>query len=171
MEAFEAVRTLRAVRGFADRPVPEAVLHRILEAGRLSASSMNRQPWQFIVVRERDTLRALGSRIKSGPYLAGTPLAIAVAIGRSSRFAVSDASRAIQSMLLTAWSDGVGSNWVGFGNMPRVKELLGLPEELDTLAVLAFGYPETPASGRKRRKPLREIAHRERYGVPLKGEG
>ena len=57
MDVFEAVRTLLAVRRFQDRPVPEDVLRRIVEAGRLTASSMNMQPWHFIVVQDRDTLR------------------------------------------------------------------------------------------------------------------
>lgn len=109
MEVSEAVRTLLAVRSYRDTPVPEETLHRILEAGRLSASAMNEQPWHFIVVGDRDTLRRLGELASTGPYIAGAPLAIAVAIDKGP-LAVSDASRAIQSMLLTAWADGVGSN-------------------------------------------------------------
>jgi nitroreductase len=72
---------------------------------------MNSQPWHFIVVRDRNALRRLGELVSSGPYVAQAPLAIVVAIDKT-RFAVSDASRAIQSMLLTAWAEGVGSNWV-----------------------------------------------------------
>jgi hypothetical protein len=63
------------------------------------------------------------------------------------RFAVSDASRAIQSMLLAAWADGVGSNWVGFGGLEQVKDLLGLPAGLEVLAILPFGYPARPVGG------------------------
>src|SRR4030095_4994510 len=99
MEVFDAVRTLLAVRGYQDKPIPEAVVRRIVEAGRLTGSGMNRQPWHFIVVRERETLRSLGAVASSGSYVAQAPLAIVVATDRS-RFAVSDASRAIQSMLL-----------------------------------------------------------------------
>jgi nitroreductase len=85
-----------------------------------------------------------------------------------SRFAVSDASRAIQSMLLTAWAEGVGSNWVGFGGLEPVKPLLDLPAGLDVLAILPFGYPARAVGrGVKDRKPLREVAHLERYGRPL----
>jgi hypothetical protein len=113
MDVFEAVRTLLAVRRYQDRPVPEAVLHRIVEAGRLTASAKNMQPWDFIVVQDRETLRQLGAVARTGPYVAQAPLAIVVAVDKTP-FAVSDASRAIQSMLLTAWADGVGSNWVGF---------------------------------------------------------
>jgi nitroreductase len=167
MDVFEAVRTVLAVRRYQDRPVPDAVLHRIVEAGRLTASSMNLQPWHFIVVQDRDMLGRFGALAKTGPYIAQAPLAIVVAIDNS-RFAVSDASRAIQSMLLTAWSEGIGSNWVGFGGLEEFKPLLAIPDELEILAVLPFGYPvDAVGRGKKERKPLGQVAHRERYGQPF----
>jgi nitroreductase len=167
MDVFEAVRTILAVRRYQDRPVPEDVIRRIVEAGHLTASSMNMQPWHFIVVQDRDTLRQLGALAPTGPYIAQAALAIVVAIDKT-RFAVSDASRAIQSILLTAWAEGVGSNWVGFGGLEDVKALLSIPAELDLLAILPFGYPVDPVGrGKKQRKPLAEVAHRERYGQPF----
>ncbi len=148
MEAFEAVRTVLAVRTYQDKPVPPEVVRRIIEAGRLTASSMNGQPWHFIVVQDRETLRRLGTLAQSGPYIAQAPLAVVVAIVKT-RFAVSDASRAIQSMVLTAWSEGIGSNWVGFQGLTEVKALLGIPDDLDVLAIIPFGYP-VKAGGRER---------------------
>src|SRR6516164_288779 len=114
MEVFEAVRTVLAVRAYQNKAVPRDIVRKIVEAGRLTASSMNGQPWHFIVVENPDMLRRLGALARTGPYIAQAALAIVVAIEKT-RFAVSDASRAIQSMVLTAWSDGVGSNWAGFG--------------------------------------------------------
>jgi nitroreductase len=164
MEVFEAIRTMQAVREYQDRLVPEDVLRRVLEAGRLTASGMNAQPWHFIVVQDPNTLRQLGALAKTGPYIAGAPVAIAVAVNRT-RLAVSDASRAIHAMLLTAWADGVGGNWVG---LDEAKRLLGIPEELDLLAILPLGYPATALGrGKKERKPIGEIASRERYGQPF----
>ena len=127
---------------------------------------MNGQPWHFIVVRDRDTLRRLGEMASSGPYVAQAPLAIVVAVDKT-RFAVSDASRAIQSMMLTAWAEGVGSNWVGFGGLDKVKALLDIPARLEVLAILPFGYPVRDLGrGKKQRKDLREGAHLERFGRP-----
>ena len=167
MDVFESVRTLLAVRSYRDTPVPDAVVRRIVEAGRLTGSGMNRQPWHFIVVRDGETLRRLGALASSGPYVAQAPLAIVVATDRT-RFAVSDASRAIQSMLLTAWAEGVGSNWVGFGGLDNAKALLDIPANLDVLAILSFGYPARAVGrGKKQRKPLGEVAHLERYGRPF----
>ena len=164
MDVFDAIRTILAVRRYQDRPVPDAVLRRILESGRLTASAKNAQPWHFIVVQDRETLRKLGGLARTGPYIAQAPLAIVVAVDKTS-FAVSDASRAIQSMILTAWSEGVGSNWVGFQGLTEVKSLLGIPDDLDVLAVLPFGYPaQAGGRGKKKRKSLAEVAHRGRFG-------
>ena len=168
MDAFEAVRTLLAVRSYQEKPVPDAVVRRIVEAGRLTGSGMNGQPWHFIVVRDREMLKKLGASASSGPYIAQAPLAVVVATDKKSRFGVSDASRAIQSMLITAWADGVGSNWVGFGGMEKARTLLDIPASLDVLAVLPFGYPaRAVGKGKKQRKALHEVAHNEKYGKPF----
>ena len=157
-----------AVREYEERPVPDATVRRIVEAGRLTASSMNRQPWHFVVVQDRAALREIAKLAGSGPYIAQAALAVVVAIEKASTFAVSDASRAVQSMMLAAWDDGVGSNWVGFAPMDGVREFLGIPDELDVLTVVPFGYPAVRAgAGKKRRKPLGEVAHRERFGEPF----
>ncbi|MBI4338032.1 MAG: nitroreductase family protein [Chloroflexi bacterium] len=168
MEVFEAVRTVLAVREYQNRPVPPATVRRIVEAARLTASSMNAQPWHFIVVQDRDTLRQLGALARTGPYVANAALAIVVAMEQS-QFAVSDASRAVQSMVLTAWAEGVGSNWVGFHNLDGVKPLLGVPDDMDVLAIVPFGYPaQTRTKGKKKRKSLAEVAHNERFGQPFR---
>ena len=128
---------------------------------------MNRQPWHFIVVQNRESLRQLGALAKTGPYIAQAALAVVVAIERTP-FSVSDGSRAIQSMMLTAWAEGVGSNWVGFMVITEVKPVLGIPDELDVLAIIPFGYPvKAVGKGRKNRKALSEVAHRERFGQPV----
>lgn len=167
METFEAVRTVLAVRAYQDKPVPPEVIRRIVEAGHLTASSMNGQPWHFVVVEKPETLRQLGALARTGPYVAQAPLAIVVAL-ENTRFAVSDASRAIQSMVLTAWSEGIGSNWVGFLGQPEVNALLGIPAQIEVLAILPFGYPaQAHGQGKKQRKPLSEVAHRDHFGQPF----
>ena len=167
MEVFDAVRTVLAVRRYQEKAVPATIVRRIVEAGRLTGSSLNRQPWHFIVVENSQTLRRLGALAQSGPYIAQAPLAVVVAIDKT-RFAVSDASRAIQSMILTAWSEGIGSNWVGFQGLTDIKPLLGIPETLDVLAIIPFGYPaQAVGQGKKQRKPLSQVASRERVGQPF----
>jgi nitroreductase len=168
MEVFEAVRTALAIRSYKETPIPSDTVRRIVEAGRLSGSAMNGQPWHFIVVDEGNMLRELGSVARTGPYVSQAPLAIVVAI-QNTKFAVADASRAIQSMILTAWSEGIGSNWVGFMGLDDVKPILGIPDNLDVLAIIPFGYPPgATRKGNKNRKPLSEVAHHGRFGQPFK---
>jgi nitroreductase len=165
---FEAVRTLLAVREYRDEEVPEEVLLRCVEAAHLTASAMNLQPWHFVLVRRGETLRELGGLVTTGPYIAGAAAAVVVAVEKASRLAVSDASRAVQSMMLTAWADGVGSNWAGFGGLEGVAAAVGIPDTYEVLCVVPLGYPKRAiGKGRKNRKPLAEIASSERFGTPL----
>src|SRR5260370_5051540 len=117
METFDAIRTVLAVRHFKDAQIPEPIVRQIVEAGNLTASGGNRQPWHFIVVRDKETLRRLGQLAPTGPYIAQAPLAIVVAMDRGS-LADSDGSRAIQDMILATWAQGVVSNWVCFNSLP-----------------------------------------------------
>ena len=167
MDVFDAVRTLLAVREYKHDPVPPDIIRRIVEAGRLTGSSRNGQPWHFIVVEDRARLSELGALLRSGPYAAQAAFAIALVL-EDSPYGVSDASRAAQSMCLVAWDAGVGSNWIGFNNIDAIKPLLGIPDEFGVLGVLSFGYPvKRLGKGKKKRKPLEEVAHRERFGAPF----
>lgn len=176
MEVIDTIRTVLAVRHYQETPVPQDAIRRILEAGQMTGSAKNLQPWHFIVVENRSTLRQLGTLIPTGTYVAQAPLAIIVA-AEQSLFALSDASRAIQSMIIAAWSEGIGSNWAGFPtpgilDLTPTKQVLGIPERLDVVGVISFGYPlAVQARGKKRRKSLSEVAHRERFGQPYVNEG
>ena len=110
METYDAVKTVLAVREFQSITLPEESVQRIVESARLTGSSMNAQPWHFIVVQRKDLLKKLGDLVSSGPYIADAAMAVIVATEKTSVYGVSDASRAIQSMILTALSEGIGSN-------------------------------------------------------------
>jgi nitroreductase len=165
-DVYDAVRTVLAVREYQDREIGDDLLRQIVDAGRLTASARNLQPWHFVVVRERDGLRKLGSLVRTGGYTANAAAAIIVACEKN-QYAMSDASRAIQSMILVAWAEGVGSNWTGFGGIEGVRKEFGIPDDLDVLAVMPLGYPKRRIIGRKRRKPLAEVASAEAFGSPL----
>jgi nitroreductase len=166
MDVYEAVRTLLAVRDYQGRPVPADVVRRIVEAGRLSASAQNRQPWHFVVVQDKATITKIGKAARSGPYIAGAPLVIAVAID-DGQWSESDATRALHSMMLTAWGEGVGSNFVASG-LEEAAKMLGVPDSMHLMALLPFGYPADDRSGKKKqRKPLAEVASKEQFGTPF----
>src|SRR5262249_38785173 len=112
MDVFDATQTVLAVRSYQDKPVPPDTVRRIVEAGRLSGSCSNQQPWHLRVVADGETLRKLAAAVRTGPYVAQAAFAVVVTIDKPP-LAVSDGSRAIQSRMLTAWEQGVGSNWTG----------------------------------------------------------
>lgn len=169
MDVFDSVRTVLAVRQYQDKPVPPEVLRHIVEAAHLTASSMNLQPWHFVVVEDRDLLKKMGEMSKTGPYIAQAPVAVVVAVEHDSVYGVSDGSRAIQSMVLTAWEYGVGSNWTGFMSQNDIRPLLGIPLTMDILAIIPFGYPVNDiGKGKKKRKPLGEVVSLNHFGNPFK---
>ena len=166
MDVHECIRKRREIREFRPDPLPEASVRKILEAGRLAPSQRNRQPWHFIVVREPEMLKRIGALASTGPFIAEAPMAVAVALS-GSKMPQGDASRAVQQMVLAAWAEGIGSCWVGGLDREAIKQLLGIPTEMELITVLPFGYPKEPrAKGKKDRKPLSQVAHRERFGTP-----
>ena len=166
MDVYQCIRQRVAIKGFTPEPVPEPVIKKILRAGRWAPSQRNRQPWHFIVVQDRETITKLASLTSSGGYIAEAPLAIAIVI-ENARMPQFDAGRLIENMLLVAWGEGVGTSFVGGFDQTAVKDLLRIPQEMDFITAMPYGYPtdEAKASG-KRRKPLSETAHRERFGEP-----
>jgi nitroreductase len=166
METLEAIRTLLAVKSYKHDPVSDSAVRTILEAGRLSGSAHNNQPWHFVVVRDPNTRSELGARIPPSRYISDAPVAIGVFIADNDGWGEMDGARAIQSMLLAAWDLGLGSTWTSsprFGEI--VNPLLGVPEEFKFIGFVTIGLPDQPSGkGIKRRKPLSEIAHIERFG-------
>ena len=169
MEVYECVRARRTVRSYRPDPVPGAVVDKLLRAGRWAPSSRNSQPWHFIVVRNKETLRELGAIAASGRFVADAPMAIAIAMDNAERPDL-DAGRALQQMELVAWEEGLGTCFVGLRDEDqnrRVRALLGVPDRMELVTLLPFGYRENAGKGQgKRRKPLSEIAHGERFGDP-----
>ena len=169
MDVAKAVKTMLAVRSYQDKPIDDETVRRIVEAGRLTGSSRNRQQWDFVVVRDRETIRKLGALATTGSYIAGAALAIAVVVPDGPGGYL-DGARATQDMMLVAWGEGIGSNWVSNMNTPAVKALLHIPDDKLVLTVVPFGYPaEKVGAGKKNRKPLGEVAHAERFGEPYTG--
>jgi len=136
----------------------------------MTGSASNQQLWHFIVIDNPGEMKQLTELVKTGPYIAQAPVAIVVVIERAP-LAESDGSRAIQSMLLTAWAEGIGSNWVGYIGMPGLNQLLNVPDKMDILAVLPLGYPvKSLGQGKKKRKAFSEIASHGKYGSPFRSE-
>lgn len=154
------------MREYADRDLPDDVVRRILEAGRLAGSAQNRQPWRFVAVRDRGLLQRAAETVYASDNLSGARLAVAIVVDDSPGF---DAGRAAQNMMLAAWNEGVASCPNGIRDAAGAAEALGL-EEGELAIVLSLGYPARPRDAEARRaeewskaakrKSLRELVTR-----------
>jgi nitroreductase len=161
VDAFLAIASKRDERRYADRPVPDDVVRRILDAGRVAGSSGNKQARRFIVVQSRSAVDALAEAVYEPRNLLGATLVIAV-VGRSGF----DVGRASQNMMLAAWNDGVASCPNGIRDSDRAAAVLGEAPA----TVLSMGYPGRPRDAERRsaeewstranRRPLDEVATR-----------
>ena len=143
MDAYLAIASRREVRGYSGRPVPEEVQRRILDAGRVSGSSQNRQGWRFVWVTDRGLLERLAELVYVPSNVRGCAFAVAIAVSGKGPTSF-DAGRAAQNMLLAAWNEGVGSSPNGMPDRAAVGELLGLSGGEEPAIVLTFGYPARP---------------------------
>lgn len=167
MDVFDCIVSRPAIRNFRRDPIPADVVRKILHAGRQAHSQRNRQPWRFVVVQNREILGQIGTLASTGPYIAKAPLAIALVI-EGAKNPYIDATRAAECLMLAAWGEGIGSCWVGGLDRPKIKTLLGIPEEAELVTVIPFGYPTDEEKAQKKvRKRLSTIAYGERYGQPL----
>jgi nitroreductase len=164
MELFEAIEQRASVRDLQAVDLPEADLARILDAGRRAPSGYNRQPFEFIVIRDPQSLHELA---RCQACLDGVNTAIAVvADPEASRYWLEDLSAATENMLLAITALGYASVWIEGRILPReedLKRMLGVPPKLRLMVVLPVGRAAGPAA-QKDKRPLAEVVHRERYG-------
>jgi nitroreductase len=159
MDVHEAIQKKRAVRLFQETPVPEETILQILDSGRRSQSSKNTQPWQFIVVRDREKLVALSKTGDYAGHLAGAAFGV-ILLGTSDRaWNMFDLGQAAAYMQLAAWELGVGSCIATIYHPDQARAILSVPDTLECNVALSFGYPSpdfTPAR-MGGRKPVAEI--------------
>lgn len=167
MNVLDAVRTKHAVRLFEDKPVPEDIILQILDAGRRSQSSKNTQPWQFIAVRERETLVALSKTGDYAGHLAGAAFAV-VLLGEVKRdWTMFDLGQSAAYMQLAAWELGVGSCIASIYRPDQARAILGIPGNLQVDVALSFGYPspENKTAKMGGRKPIAEVVKWEKWSA------
>jgi nitroreductase len=169
MDVNLAVTSRREVREYSDGAIPDDVSLRILEAGRMSGSSKNRQPWRFLVVEDPKLREQVADAVYAPENVRGATLVIAIAV-RGKGPTSFDAGRAAQNMMLTAWNDGIGACPNGISDAEAMQRALGLEDGEQTVTVLTFGYPARPRDpgrhspdewiARADRKPLDEVVGR-----------
>ena len=163
---YDVVRTKRDTRSYAERPIPEETLRRILQAGRMAGSSKNSQPCRFVVLRDAEHKRELTACGDFATHLPSAPVAVAVVLEPDG--GPFDAGRAAQNMMIAAWAEGITSCPTSMHRPEDAARVLGLPEGYRVATVLPFGYPAPVEDGAARpprpRLPLAEYVHEERWG-------
>lgn len=166
----DAIRTKRAVREFSDQPVSEAVILKVVNAGRRAQSSKNTQPWQFVIIREKAVLKALSACGTWAGHIAGAAFAVAILTpDPAEKFqTMFDAGQSAAYLQLAAWDLGIGSCPASIYEPEKAREIFGFPADLHLRVVLSFGYPAqasqwTDAPQKGGRRPLDEMIHWERW--------
>jgi len=168
VDTYLAVASKRDWRSYADRPIPDDVVERILDAGRVAGSAVNRQPWQFVVVESAEIREQLADTVYAAGNVRGATLVVAIVTeGGGSPL---DVGRAMQNMFLVAWNDGVVSCPNGMPDPGKTAELLQLDGDNRPVLVLTFGYPKRPIDPQSKsaeewsreanRKPLSQVVKR-----------
>ncbi|HWD75374.1 MAG TPA: nitroreductase family protein [Solirubrobacteraceae bacterium] len=171
METWDAITGRRNVREFADRPLSDDDLNRILEAGRRAPSSRNWQPWDFIAVTDREQLRDLARVWRGGGHIAGSALTVVVVLpaleNQAERERANyDTGQATMQMMIAAADRGIGSGHSAVGDQELARRLLGFPEDRYAAIMIDFGFPaDRPLTPIKRpdRRPFEEVVHRGRW--------
>ncbi|MFZ2411313.1 MAG: nitroreductase family protein [Candidatus Methanoperedens sp.] len=174
MDVLEAIRNRSVVRQFKSEIIPDDVLQKILEAARWAPSPFNTQPWEFIIIRDKETLKSISKYARYSGYLQAAPMAIAVVVqpvdGKFSwinsigepGFA---AAMAVQNMMLAAWELGIGTCWVSI-EREKVGEILNVPKTHFVLTIIPVGYPEIAPKKHDEsfRKKLVDMIFYEKHG-------
>jgi nitroreductase len=171
VETWEAILSRRNVRRYQDRPIETDQIDRIVEAARRTPSSMNEQPWDFVVCTEPATLAKLAETWKYARHVAGSALTVALVASEPADqderdWIFYDMGQATLSMMLAAADMGIGSSHAAVDDQGLARELLGLPMDRFVVGLVAFGYPQgrpIQPIARINRRPLGEIVHRERW--------
>ena len=169
------LKSLRAIRQFRPDPVPQEVVDAVLDVARWSGSASNRQPWEFVVIRNRETLRALASVEGFASHLAGAAVGIVLVMaGEKGQIAQEtfDEGRLSERMMLAVAAYGVGSSvgWFTGSGQAAAKKMLGIPAERLVRTAISLGYTDEEAHRARpkhaqARKPLAELVYEERYGL------
>jgi len=168
---MDAIKTRRSIRRYKPTPVPENLLKDVLNAARLAPSADNAQPWRIIVVMDEQVKLKLAAASNGQKFIAQAPVvlvacgipdeAFQTAGGYMSSHVI-DVSIAIDHLTLAAHAVGLGTCWIAWFKEDKVREILGVPEDVRVVALTPLGYPDE-APERTPRKNLEELVLYDRY--------
>jgi len=166
MDFYEVIKTRRSIRAYRSDPVPEKTLRKVLEAARIAPSGSNRQPWKFIVVKDKNLKEKIAQLCYGQHFISQAPIVI-VACGYNIHYnrgdymgdysMLVDVTIAMDHLILAARAEGLGTCWIGSFKNDEIKKLLKIPPEVQVVALTPLGYPKEEFSSVTQRKPLEEI--------------
>ena len=173
MDILEIIKNRRSIRAFKKQDIPQDIIAELLEAARWAPSAGNVQPWAFVVVSSQKMKQSLSMAAFGQTDLEEAPVVIVVCadekraeqsygVRGKSLFCLQDTAAAAQNILLTAYSLGLGSCWVGAFNEDEVRRVIKAPKEMRPIALIPIGYPNEAPPARSRR-PVSEIMHKETF--------
>lgn len=151
MDIFEAIQKRRSIRIYKQKPIPDEIITKILDAGRKAPSAGNIHPEIFIVIREQEIKDKIASAALNQTFISDAPVVIVACAdveksesryGMRGRnlYSIQDTAAAVENMLLAAAALGIGTCWVGAFNENKISEILDLPENIRPLAIIPVGY-------------------------------
>jgi nitroreductase len=171
VETWDAIRSRRNVRAYADRPIAQKELDQVLEAARRSPSASNQQRWDFVVCTDRQQLEELSKVWQAARHVATSAATIALvapsADDRRARESVQyDLGQATMSVMLAAADLGIGSGHAAVTDQDMARRILGFPEDRFCAWLIALGYPaDRPLAPIERpdRRPFQDVVHPGRW--------
>ncbi len=165
MDAIEALKTRRSVRYFRPGEIPVGLLEELVDCARLAPSGRNEQPWEFVVVRDRQKLREIAELTDNGRFIAEAAACIIVTC-RPAQYFLEDGSAATENILLAAHARGLGACWVAGDKKPYAEGVLkavGAPAGFKLISLIPVGWPAAHLPERAAKRPLAEVLHWERF--------
>ncbi len=170
MDVIDAIKTRKSVRSYSDQPLEEEKLHAVLEAARMAPSASNRQEWRFVIARDKGVRNKIALAAGQQMFIAQAPVIIA-ACAETDRHVMScgqpcyiiDVAIALDHLTLRATELGLGTCWIGKFNPDQVRNILGIPAEIEIVHLMPLGYPADPKPVQKKRLAYDQIVKLDRW--------
>lgn len=164
METFDSISKRASVREYQSKPIPKDILEKLVDAGRRAPTARAVEPWEFVVITDKETLQKLGRIATSGSFVKDATGCITI-FCKDTKYYLEDGCAATENILLTAQDLGLGACWIAGDKKPyagEVSRLLGAPSELKLVSLISLGWPREEAEQVKSRK-LEDVIHWEKF--------